>query len=101
LVEFLDRFNQIRQVIMYVTLTNKEKDAFLNSTDNRTYKYVGHSFTPLKGAGKQVCKSCGLMLLRNQITDWCVSHGCFHDVHPQYKNKLKKLAGGMNPKAVK
>lgn len=75
----------------YTTLSEKEKQELLNTKDSRRYNYVGHSWVPIKGVGKMVCKSCGLVALRNPLTDWCVDKGCNYDVHSSYKHKVKTL----------
>lgn len=77
---------------MYQTLTGKERDELLNAKDNRTYKFIGHQFVPLKGAGKQYCKSCGLVALRNKATQWCIDKGCNYDVHKDHDSTMKRLA---------
>ena len=37
------------------------------------------------------CPKCGLLYLRNSITQWCIKMGCDHEYHPQYKKMLKKF----------
>jgi len=55
-------------------------------------KFESHKFQNHKNMYyKAVCVRCGLMRLSNRITDWCVKHGCNHDDHPDYLNKLKEL----------
>ena len=76
---------------MFKTLSEKEKADFLYQKENRKYKHTGHTWTPLKGVGKQVCKGCGLIALRNPLTDWCVEKGCYYEAHPQFKSKVKSL----------
>lgn len=75
---------------MYVTLNETEKSKFLNQKETVKYKFVAHSFVPLKEAGKNYCTTCGLVSLRNKLTDWCINKGCLHDVHPQYKQTVKR-----------
>lgn len=75
----------------YQTLSSKERDRFLDSKEQRSYKMVGHQFVPLKGAGKPYCKSCGLVALRNKATEWCIDKGCNFDVHKGYKEAMKRL----------
>jgi len=60
-------------------------------TERESYKMVPHKWGPLNGVGKQYCYSCGLVRLRNPLTDWCVDKGCYHEDHPQYKSKIKHL----------
>ena len=77
---------------MLTTLSNEERDKLLATSGSAKYKYKGHSFTPLKGVGKQVCKSCGLIALKNLATQWCVDKGCNYEDHPQYRQTMKRLA---------
>lgn len=79
---------------MYIELKGKDKESFLSKHEQRKYKNVGHQFALMKGVGKQVCKSCGLIALRNRAADWCIDKGCWYDVHPQYKSAMRKMAGG-------
>lgn len=55
------------------------------------YKMVAHSWVAMNGTGKQKCSRCGLVRLRNPLTDWCIAKGCYHEDHPQYKAKTKQL----------
>jgi len=54
------------------------------------FKHVGHRFKPVKGLPWPVCIGCGLVRLRNPITEWCVRHGCNHEDRPEYKSVLKQ-----------
>lgn len=64
----------------------------LNSRKSKPpYELQGHSWTPLKGVGKQYCKRCGLVALNNPFTDWCVRMGCNHEDHPQYEGTRRRL----------
>lgn len=56
------------------------------------YKYQPHTFIVMKGVGKQICKSCGLMALRNDITNWCINKGCYAEDHPEYQKTLIRLS---------
>jgi hypothetical protein len=58
-----------------------------------TYTAQPHSFRALKGLGWPVCSSCGLVRLRNALTDWCVRNGCNHEDHPGYKSAVAKSGG--------
>lgn len=62
------------------------------------FRVVPHSFASLRGIPWQVCRGCGLVLLRNELTDFCVRHGCEHESHPFYKRELTKLAERNRPK---
>lgn len=37
------------------------------------------------------CSKCGLIRLKNPLTDWCASKGCNYDEHPSYRQKVKKF----------
>lgn len=56
-----------------------------------TYKYEAHNFTLMKHIGKQKCKRCGLLALRNELTSWCIEKGCYYEDHPQHDATVKKL----------
>jgi len=34
---------------------------------------------------------CGLIALRNELTRWCIRHGCDYDEHPGYAMAVKEL----------
>ena len=78
---------------MYVTMTEQEKMAFLGLSGKEPYKMKGHSFAMMKYGGKQYCKSCGLVALRNKATQWCIDKGCNYSDHKQYDSAMKRLAG--------
>lgn len=80
---------------MYTTLSGKEKDNFFNLKEKSSYKLKGHSFKPMKGIGKQHCSCCGLVALRNPLTDWCIKKGCNASDHPQYNATVKRLTKGL------
>lgn len=81
------------------TFSRKEVEDWLNlKVVKETYSMKGHSFVPLKGVGKQYCRCCGLVALNNPISIWCIEMGCNYKDHPQYQNKLSKLAGGQRRK---
>jgi hypothetical protein len=54
------------------------------------YRLQHHSFTGT-AAGKPFCVTCGLLLLRNPLTDWCVRKGCYADDHPGWKHARATL----------
>lgn len=56
------------------------------------YKMVGHSFVLNSRIGKSVCKTCGLVALRNQFTDWAVRMGCMSEDHPNYGRERAKAS---------
>jgi hypothetical protein len=55
------------------------------------YKMEAHHWIAMKGLSYAVCKKCGLVNLKNELTRWCVKMGCNHDDHPQYKESVKRL----------
>ena len=73
------------------TLSADEKYKLLQTNAQTAYKFKGHSFTPLKGIGKQYCKGCGLVALRNDISAWCIDKGCNYSDSPHYPAALKRL----------
>lgn len=54
---------------------------------------IKHNVKPLFKTGFRHCQDCGLIILRNSITEFCVKLGCEFREHPKYKAWLK------NPKA--
>lgn len=54
------------------------------------YKLQPHEFTPSKKLAWLRCKRCGLLTLRNALTDWCIRMGCNAADHPDYAPKCKK-----------
>lgn len=75
----------------YQTLSKKETQAFLNQASNHVYKKKNHIFIPLRMVGRNYCRLCGLVLLKNKMTEWSVNKGCYHSDHPNYKRALKRL----------
>lgn len=73
------------------TLSSKEVNDFLNDKKKDPYKMKGHQWSPMKGVGKNYCTCCGLLMLRNKATDWCVDKGCNYQDHPQYYSAMKRL----------
>lgn len=55
------------------------------------FKMEPHRFFLDHNAGKQVCAICGLVLLRNSATTWCVERGCNYKDHQSYKSAMKNL----------
>lgn len=76
---------------MFETMSEKERREFLN-LGKESYKYKGHTFKPMKDIGKQVCSCCGLMALRNEISQWCIKKGCNYSDNPHYKKTLKRMS---------
>ena len=54
------------------------------------YEYEPHSFNR-KVKHWNYCSGCGLVALRNPLTEWCIAKGCNFRYHPQYRSKLKDL----------
>jgi hypothetical protein len=67
------------------------RDIFGEDMKKEPYKMVGHSFDFNKRIGKQVCKSCGLVNLRNNFTEWSIRMGCMSSDHPSYESARQKM----------
>lgn len=50
-----------------------------------------HCFAHRVVVGKPVCCVCGLMFLRNDLTEWCVKRGCDYADAPGFKNAVATL----------
>jgi hypothetical protein len=50
-----------------------------------------HRWKGIKGIPWPVCTGCGLVRLKNAITEWAVKHGCDHAEHPGYPSAVKSL----------
>ena len=51
-----------------------------------------HSFTrKLKCIPWMVCSHCGMIRLRNPMSDWCAKNGCNHTEHPSYEAERMKI----------
>ena len=62
----------------------------LGETPKETYKLVSHGpWVTLGKTGKSYCKKCGLVNLRNPLTEWCIAKGCDYDLHTQYANRVR------------
>lgn len=57
------------------------------------WQHVPHTWKPLplKRLSYLYCIGCGLVRLRNRLTDWCVAKGCDHTEHPGYKAAVQLL----------
>ena len=59
------------------------------------YAFEGHAWKTdrpfAKLTGRAICINCGLLRLRNALTDWCASKGCNYDDHPGYAAALRAL----------
>lgn len=56
--------------------------------DKEKYTYEPHSFNR-KIKHWNYCGHCGLVALKNSLTEWCIAKGCNFSYHPSYKHKLK------------
>ena len=68
------------------------KAIFNEERKQETYSLQPHSFHFNKRIGKQVCKSCGLVMLRNRFSDWSVQKGCLSELHSDYQ-RMRKSTG--------
>lgn len=73
------------------TMTKQEVAGILGTKYSVPYKMQGHHFIPLARVGKNYCTGCGLVRLRNKISDWCVDKGCNYSDHTAYPAALKRL----------
>lgn len=55
----------------------------------QAYKLEPHHFTPSKKLAWLRCKHCGLLTLRNALTEWAVKMGCNVADHPEYASRCK------------
>lgn len=55
------------------------------------YKMEPHHPVKWKGIPWVVCQKCGLVYLRNPLTEWSIKHGCNSSDHPQFKLKRVQL----------
>lgn len=66
-------------------------DEFLASASTKiTYKMIPHQFAQKKGLGKQVCKGCGLVALKNKLTQWAINKGCLNEYHAGHTAAIKR-----------
>lgn len=54
-----------------------------------SYSMQEHSFTA-KSAHWSTCSRCGLVRLKNPLTEWCVKKGCYYDEHPSFKTVVRQ-----------
>lgn len=59
------------------------------------WKHEPHCFKSdrpvAKVLGRAVCINCGLLRLKNLLTEWCVSKGCNFDEHPGWNEAQRTL----------
>lgn len=53
------------------------------------YKLEPHAFTTSKKILYQRCKRCGLLTLRNALTEWAIRMGCNANDHPEYTARCR------------
>lgn len=49
-----------------------------------TYTFEAHHAQMMKGLPYACCIKCGLLYLRNEITERCIRWGCESSLHPEY-----------------
>lgn len=57
--------------------------------ESEPYKLHGHSWEKKKKLPWIVCRSCGLLSLRNPLTAWCERMGCLFRRHPDYPRRVR------------
>lgn len=55
----------------------------------QVYHLEPHAFVPSKKLAWLRCKHCGLLTLRNELTDWAIRMGCNAKDHPDYAARCK------------
>lgn len=55
------------------------------------YSYEAHSPSKMKQIPWMVCRHCGLVYLKNEITAWAIKMGCNNSYHPDYKRLRDSL----------
>lgn len=45
---------------------------------------------------REICVKCGLVYLKNALTQWCIEQGCNHMDHTNYQKKLIELVDEHN-----
>lgn len=59
------------------------------------FRYEPHAFKADRAVarltGRAVCVKCGLLRLKNLLTEWCVAKGCNFDEAPGYREALRAL----------
>jgi hypothetical protein len=53
------------------------------------YRLEPHTFAPTKKLAWLRCKNCGLLTLRNELTEWCIRMGCNAHDHPEYAARCR------------
>lgn len=68
----------------------KDFIADVNKDAAASYKLVGHQFQQRKRCPYPVCKSCGLVRLRNRLTGYAERYGCDYRKHAAFKAEEKR-----------
>lgn len=55
----------------------------------RAYVFEAHHFARMKCVAYLRCKHCGLLTLRNVLTEWCTRMGCNANDHPEYASRVR------------
>lgn len=64
--------------------------------EKEKYELEPHRFVFWKVLGKHYCVYCGLIALKNDLSDWASDKGCLNELHPSFKSvkhKCTKLKG--------
>lgn len=60
--------------------------------ETEPYRMQPHSWGKRKRMPWLVCRKCGLISLRNQLTGWCERTGCLFRRHPAYGAQVRRAA---------
>ncbi len=55
------------------------------------FKVTPHHFVARRSVGREVCQGCGLLRLRNDLTEWAVKRGCDYREAAGYADALRML----------
>lgn len=61
-------------------------------TASGRFDHEPHRFEKWRCLPWEICTKCGLVRLRNRITDFCVRHGCNAKDHPLYARERSRRA---------
>lgn len=54
------------------------------------YTLEPHNFKTWKKIAWPICVKCGLIALKNPLTEWAMKQGCNHKDHPSYESQRMK-----------
>ena len=54
------------------------------------YKHEAHSWRKPKRYPWMVCQNCGLVALKNPLTEWAINKGCNYKEASGYSDAIKK-----------